>query len=200
MATPGCCSRRSGAGQAAAAASDAAGRRAPAPRRRSPRGAAGVTSGPVKILPDDPDLPALETLVATIARAHRAGEPGRRALRDPGSAGAHAGRARARPGARRGDRIEHGPSSRGRNAPQPWPARGPTVVTQPRTSWPKRGDEYRSDVPADDLLDLWRACSLVDAGIAVAAAPTPPSRADPWLAVRAAIRRRTAVRPRPGPR
>jgi predicted amidohydrolase YtcJ len=48
-------------------------------------------------------------------------------------------------------------------------------------------------VPDSDLPDLWRGRSLVDAGVATAAGSDAPfGSSDPWLAVRAAVRRRTA--------
>jgi predicted amidohydrolase YtcJ len=65
------------------------------------------------------------------------------------------------------------------------------VVTQPNFI-AERGDQYLRAVDADQLPDLWRARSLVDAGIGVAAGSDAPfGSPDPWLAIRAAIRRRT---------
>ena len=59
----------------------------------------------------------------------------------------------------------------------------------------ERGDQYLDDVTAEDQIDLWRARSLVQAGIRVAAGTDAPfGSADPWVAVRAAIRRRSGRR------
>jgi predicted amidohydrolase YtcJ len=58
----------------------------------------------------------------------------------------------------------------------------------------ERGDQYLADLPASDLPDLWRGRSLADAGVALAAGTDAPFGSwDPWLAVRAAVRRRTAT-------
>jgi predicted amidohydrolase YtcJ len=152
-------------------------------------GAGGVTSGPVKILLDDPDLPDLEALAATIARAHREHSPVAvhcvtrvqlvLTLAALELAGPH-----------RGDRIEHGAVIPVEMLPG-MARLGLTVVTQPNFV-AERGDDYLADVPADDLPHLWRARSLVDAGIPVAAGTDAPfGLADPWLAIRAAVRRRT---------
>jgi predicted amidohydrolase YtcJ len=152
-------------------------------------GAEGVTSGPVKILLDDPDLPALEALAETLARAHGEERP----------VAVHCVTrvqlvltlaALELAGARRGDRIEHGAVIPVEVLPT-MARLGLTVVTQPNFV-AERGDEYLSDVPADELPDLWRARSLVAAGIPVAAGTDAPfGLADPWLAIRAAVRRRT---------
>lgn len=152
-------------------------------------GAEKVTPGPVKILLDDPDLPALDTLAATIARAHGDASP----------VAVHCVTrvqlvltlaALELAGTRPGDRIEHGAVIPVESLPV-LARLGLTVVTQPNFV-AERGDEYLSDVPPDDLADLWRARSLVDAGIRVAAGTDAPfGLADPWLAIRAAVRRRT---------
>ncbi len=148
-----------------------------------------VTSGPVKILLDDPDLPGLEALAATVARAHREEKP----------VAVHCVTrvqlvltlaALEMAGPRRGDRIEHGAVIPIETLPT-MARLGLTVVTQPNFV-AERGDEYLSDVPADELPHLWRARSLVDAGIPVAAGTDAPfGWPDPWLAIRAAVRRQT---------
>jgi predicted amidohydrolase YtcJ len=65
------------------------------------------------------------------------------------------------------------------------------VVTQP-SFVAERGDQYLAEVPATDLADLWRGRSLVEAGVMVAAGTDAPfGTSDPWLAIRAAVRRVT---------
>src|SRR5690625_939263 len=70
-------------------------------------------------------------------------------------------------------------------------ALGVTVVTQPNFV-AERGDQYRSDVPADELAELWRIAALTRAGVPVAGGTDAPFGAlDPWAAMRAAVHRRT---------
>ncbi len=152
-------------------------------------GVAGITAGPVKILLDDPSLPALDDLATTIARAHDRRLPvavhcvTRVQLLLTLAAIEVAG-------ALPGDRIEHGaviPTE----ALSTLAHLGLTVVTQPNFV-AERGDEYLAEVPDPDQPDLWRGRSLVEAGVAVAAGTDAPfGSSDPWLAIRAAIRRQT---------
>jgi predicted amidohydrolase YtcJ len=93
-------------------------------------------------------------------------------------------------GARPGDRIEHAalvPAeliSRLRGL-------GLTVVTQPGFL-AVRGDDYRRDLPAAELPDLYRARSLVDAGVGCAVSSDAPyGTVDPWAVIDAAVHRRT---------
>jgi predicted amidohydrolase YtcJ len=70
-------------------------------------------------------------------------------------------------------------------------ALGLTVVTQPNFI-AERGDQYRTDVPADEHHELWRLKSLLDAGIPTALSTDAPfGDADPWAAMRAAVHRTT---------
>jgi predicted amidohydrolase YtcJ len=149
-----------------------------------------VTAGPVKIMLDDRDLPSLDDLAALIARAHAARRPVAvhcvtrvqllltlSALEATGTAP--------------GDRIEHGAVIPAAVLPH-LAASDLIVVTQPNFV-AERGDQYLSDVPPDEVPDLWRARSLVDAGVGVAAGSDAPfGSPDPWGAVRAATSRRTA--------
>ena len=89
-----------------------------------------------------------------------------------------------------GDRVEHGAVIPAEAVPRLAGA-GLIVVTQPNFV-AERGDQYLTDVPAEDRPDLWRGRSLVDAGVALAAGTDAPfGSSDPWLAIRAAVRRRT---------
>lgn len=150
-----------------------------------------LARGPVKIVIDDADYPALDTLAGQMATAHDHGRPVAvhcvtrtslvLALAAWEVAGAH-----------RGDRVEHGsviPTALFR----PIAALGLTVVTQPGFV-AERGDRYLADVEPDDVPHLYRCRSLLDAGIRVAASTDAPySGIDPWAAMRAAVGRTTAA-------
>jgi predicted amidohydrolase YtcJ len=94
-------------------------------------------------------------------------------------------------GARPGDRIEHGA-----DIPTGMIAEiarlGLTVITQPAFIH-DRGDRYLAEIDAQGQSDLWRLGSLLSGGVKVAAGSDAPYGShDPWLAIRAAIGRRTA--------
>lgn len=68
---------------------------------------------------------------------------------------------------------------------------GVTVVTQPNFV-AERGEQYLTDVPADEHHQLWRVGSLLEAGVPVALSTDMPfGDGDPWAAMRAAVHRRT---------
>jgi predicted amidohydrolase YtcJ len=144
-----------------------------------------VRLGPVKILLDDDTLPPLHELADRVRAAHAAGRP----------AGVHCVTrvqliltlaALGEAGRLPGDRIEHGAVIPAETIPD---LRGLTVVTQPHFV-AERGEQYATDVPAEDLPDLWRLRSLIDAGVGVAAGSDAPfGGADPWHAMRAAASR-----------
>ena len=144
-----------------------------------------VRLGPVKILLDDDTLPALHELVDRVRGAHAVGRP----------VGVHCVTRvqliltlAALGGAGRlpGDRIEHGAVIPAETIPD---LRGLTVVTQPHFV-AERGEQYATDVPAEDLPDLWRLRSLIEAGVGVAAGSDAPfGGADPWHVMRAATAR-----------
>jgi predicted amidohydrolase YtcJ len=68
---------------------------------------------------------------------------------------------------------------------------GLTVVTQPGFV-AERGDEYLAEVDTDDLPYLYRCRSLLALGVPVLASTDAPyTRPDPWLAIDAAVERRT---------
>jgi predicted amidohydrolase YtcJ len=93
-------------------------------------------------------------------------------------------------GARAGDRIEHAAL-----VPAELICRlrdlGLAVVTQPGFL-AHRGDGYLRDVPAGDRADLYRARSLIDAGVPCAlSSDAPYGPVDPWAVIAAAVGRRT---------
>jgi predicted amidohydrolase YtcJ len=149
----------------------------------------GVTRGARKIVLDERNLPLPDGLVRTIADAHRAGRNvaihcvtrveavlACAALRDAG--------------VRTGDRIEHGAVAPPEIAALMAELRV-TVVTQPGFVR-ERGDAYLIDVEPADVPWLYRCKGLLDAGVAVGGGTDAPyADADPWLAIRAAVDRKT---------
>ena len=145
--------------------------------------------GPVKVVIDDHDLPTLDWIVGQFRSARR----NRRTV------AVHcvtrvalvlALAAWREVGTVDGDRIEHG-------AVVPLELFGEIrelgllVVTQPNFVH-ERGDEYLVDVDREDLPDLWRCGSLIDAGIEVAfGSDAPYGDPDPWSSVATATDRRT---------
>ena len=151
----------------------------------------GYALGPLKLLIDERDPPDIDALAARIAGA-RAQER---------TVAAHcvteielalflAALATAG-GARTGDRIEHG----GMIAEQALGViaeAGLTVVTNPAFIH-DRGDRYRATIAQALWGDLYRARSLLAAGIPVmAGSDAPYANVDPWLGMRAARDRMTA--------
>jgi predicted amidohydrolase YtcJ len=144
-----------------------------------------VSLGPVKILLDDDSLPPLYELTGRAGQAHANGRP----------VAVHCVTRvqlvltlAALDAARRlsGDRIEHGAVIPAEIIAD---LRGLTVVTQPHFVT-ERGREYASEVAADDLPDLWRLRTLLDAGVAVAAGSDAPfGDWDPWHVMRTAAER-----------
>jgi Amidohydrolase family len=194
-ATPGA-SGRDVAGLAAAMAAGTVVQRlhcmAPADVSVAPWPASGRFSlGPVKIMLDDDTLPPLDDLADQVRQAHAAGRPvavhcvTRVQLVLTLAALDVAGRLP-------GDRIEHGAVI---PAEMVADLRGLTVVSQPHFV-AERGEQYVRDVPPEDLPDLWRLRSLIDAGVAVAGGSDAPfGGADPWQVMRAATRRPAALGP-----
>jgi predicted amidohydrolase YtcJ len=95
-------------------------------------------------------------------------------------------------GTRQGDRIEHAAV-----VPDDCIADlarlGVLVVTQPNFV-AERGDQYLADVPTDEHHQLWRVASLLAADVRVVLSTDMPfGDADPWAAMRAAVRRTTAA-------
>lgn len=157
-----------------------------------------ISPGPVKLLLDDTTLPGLEELVRQFRDAHRSGLPVAvhcvtrvqlfltlAALQEAGPLP--------------GDRIEHG-SVIPDEALAGIARTGAAVVTNPGFIL-DRGDRYLEDVEAEDRPHLYRARSLLEAGIAVAAGTDAPfGDPDPWACIRAAVTRTTSSGRPLGPR
>ena len=89
-----------------------------------------------------------------------------------------------------GDRIEHGAVIPASSTPhcERWDWRS----SPNRTSSPNAATSTSPRWIDDDLDDLWRCASLLDAGIAVGAGTDAPfGRPDPWALITAAVDRRT---------
>ncbi|MEZ5597034.1 MAG: amidohydrolase family protein [Pseudomonadales bacterium] len=149
----------------------------------------GIAVGAVKFHLHDHDLPALDTLTDAIASAHAAGRAVAvhcvtevallytlAALEDAGTLA--------------GDRIEHASVAPG-HLLETLHRLGLTVVTQPNFIR-ERGDQYRTDMPANEHSWLYRGRAFVEAGVGLAAGSDAPfGDANPWLAIQAAVDRRT---------
>ena len=93
-------------------------------------------------------------------------------------------------GARKGDRIEHA-SVTPCGLLRDFVDLGLAVVVQPNFV-AERGDEYRADIPARDWPNLYRLRSFLAAGVTMAGgSDTPFGALDPWVAMAAAVSRRT---------
>lgn len=154
-----------------------------------PSGPRAPTAGPFKIILTDSGLADLDGLTERIRAAHAAD----RAI------GVHCVAREALvlllaalddAGPRPGDRIEHGAL-----IPADLIGRlrdlGLTVVTQPGFL-AQRGDDYLRDLPPAEHADLYRARSLLDAGVGCAlSSDAPYGPLDPWKVIKAATDRST---------
>lgn len=146
--------------------------------------------GPVKILLDDHALPTVDDMVERIRRARRWQ---RRVAVHCVTAAELAVTLAAfgEAGSTVGDRIEHG-GVIPENAIAVIRDLQLTVVTQ-SAFIAERGERYRREVDAVDLDSLYRAGSLLRAGIPLAGSSDAPyTCGDPWAAIDAAMQRRTS--------
>ncbi len=149
-----------------------------------------ATTGPVKVLLDDAELPSLDELSDLVRDAHGGARP----------VAVHcvtqvqlvlALAALACVGTVDGDRIEHG-SVIPTELIGELRRLGVTVVSQPHFV-AERGDDYLREVDPDEVGSLYRLRSLSAAGVALAAGTDAPfGGADPWPSIAAAVHRRTA--------
>ncbi len=152
--------------------------------------------GPKKLVLDERALPALGELAAQLREAHA----GARAVAVHCVTLAELLLALAafdEAGVLAGDRLEHA-SVTPPDALEEIARLGLTVVTQPgfvRT----RGDDYLRDVEPRDLPWLYRCAGFDAAGVPLGAGTDAPfGEPDPWLAMQAAVDRRTAAGERLG--
>ncbi len=148
-----------------------------------------VERGAVKLLLAEHELPRFDELEQRIADAHADG----RAVAVHCVTRAELVLAVAvflAAGCREGDRIEHAsvapPDALARLAELPL-----TVVTQPHFVL-ERGDAYAVDVAPEDRPWLYRCRGFLEAGVALGAGTDAPfGEPDPWLAMQAAVERRS---------
>lgn len=151
---------------------------------------APLRAGPVKLYLADHDLPALDDLAGQVADAHAAGRPVAFHSVTRTSLALAIAALDAGGGARPGDRVEHGAVVPPELAAE-IAARRLTVVTQPAFV-ADRGDQYRTDVEADNLPHLYPCAGLRRRGVPVAGSTDAPfGDGDPWTAIAAAVHRRT---------
>jgi len=150
----------------------------------------GYALGPVKLLLDENDLPPLEAVVGRIAAARRLGRPVAAHCVTLGELLFYLEALQQAGGARTGDRIEHG-SVIPESLIGDIAAARLTVVTQPNFIH-DRGDRYRAQMDEGELGDLYRLGSLCRRGVRVRGGSDGPyGDANPWVAIVAAIDRRT---------
>ena len=150
----------------------------------------GMHVGAVKLLIDHRSPPNLDDLADRIIRARALGRNVAAHCVTSDELALFLAALDLADGVRSGDRIEHGgviPES----AIAEIAARGLTVVTNPAFIH-SRGERYRVTVPETGWSELYRARSLIDAGIAMAAGSDAPyGPVDPWQGMRTARDRLT---------
>ena len=151
---------------------------------------AGYTLGPLKLLIDERDPPALDTLAERVGWAHRRGRNVAAHCVTDAELALYIAALDLAGGARAGDRIEHGGLIPAEFVPLV-AERGLMVVTNPAFIH-DRGERYRATVPEAQWDDLYRARSLLNAGISLfAGSDSPYASVDPWLGMRTARDRMT---------
>lgn len=148
-----------------------------------------ATTGPRKIVLEDHSLPTYDDLRETIADARVLGR----------AVAVHCVTRESlllllavldEIGAIPGDRIEHA-SLADATTVERISRLGLAVVTQPGFIC-QRGDRYLADLPAEDLPDLYRYSSMVEAKVSVVpSSDAPYGPLDPWAVMRAARDRRS---------
>lgn len=152
---------------------------------------AGYRVGPLKLLIDERDPPPIDELIARIGVARAQSRPvAAHCVTDTELAlflAALAGAGGSLPG----DRIEHGGLITSAALTE-IADRALTVATNPAFLH-DRGDGYLRDVPPERWNDLYRARSILAAGVdLMAGSDAPYASVDPWLAMRTARGRMTA--------
>jgi predicted amidohydrolase YtcJ len=160
------------------------------PQHVSVMGDDRLADGPRKIVLHDDQFPSLDDLIEVISKAHGRGRVA--AIHCVTRASLfYALTAFETAGSVPGDRIEHGSVIPDEAIPT-LASLDLTVVTQPNFI-SERGDEYVSDVDADDQPLLYRLNGLIEGGVKVAGGTDAPfGNPDPWLAIGAAVTRRTS--------
>lgn len=146
--------------------------------------------GPVKLLLDENDLPPIGQTVERIIAARALDRNVAAHCATLGELLFYLEALRQSGGARPGDRIEHG-SVIPESLIGDIASAGLTVVTQPNFIH-DRGDRYLAQMAPSELDDLYRLGSLARAGVRVlGGSDAPYGDINPWIALRAALDRRT---------
>jgi predicted amidohydrolase YtcJ len=153
---------------------------------------AGYALGALKLLIDERDLPEPEVVAARIRVARTQGRPVAAHCVTEAELALYLAALDLAGGARRGDRVEHGGM-----IPVPFvpvlAASGLIVVTNPGFIH-DRGERYRSEVPPEHWDELYPAATLLRAGVPLlAGSDAPYSTIDPWIGMRSARERLTAL-------
>lgn len=152
----------------------------------------GYALGPLKLLIDERAPPSPDALARRIGGARGIGRDVAAHCVTEAELALYLAALDIAGGARAGDRIEHGGLVPDAFVPL-IAAAGLIVVTNPAFVH-DRGERYRATIATDQQGELYRAASLVRAGIALrAGSDAPYASVDPWLAMRAARDRRTAA-------
>ena len=154
-----------------------------------PMAAEGICTGPTKIHLHDSALPEFESLCAIISNSHTNARPiAVHCVTEVELVFTLAAIEAA--GTLPGDRIEHA-SVTPPHLLDMLQTLDLTVVTQPNFII-ERGDAYLNDLPEQEHDWLYRARGFLDHGIPLAGGTDAPfGEADPWLAIRSAVERRS---------
>lgn len=151
----------------------------------------GYRLGPLKIAFDERDPPPLEDLAARIGWARRAGRAVAAHCVTEAELALYLAALDMAGGAQPGDRIEHGGLIPADFVPV-IAAAGLIVATNPAFIH-DRGERYRETLGEARGEELYPAASLAAAGVPLlGGSDAPYASADPWLAMRSAVTRRTA--------
>lgn len=152
----------------------------------------GYVLGPLKLLIDERAPPTPDALAARIGYARQSGRAVAAHCVTEAELALFIAALEAAGGTRAGDRIEHGGMIPDGFIPV-IAALGLTVVTNPAFIH-DRGDRYRATLDATQWDNLYRASSLLAAGIALrAGSDAPYASVDPWLGMRTARDRLTGA-------
>lgn len=152
-------------------------------------GGKGLSSGPLKLILDDFQLPSFDDFCRQIYDAHQAQRAvAIHCVSRVEIVFAIAGLRQA--GVLNGDRLEHA-TELSRDLVEQTNELQLTVVPNPNFIF-ERGDQYIEDNPVDVLESLCPLKSLVEEGVRIkAGTDTPFGEIDPWIAINAAVERQT---------
>jgi predicted amidohydrolase YtcJ len=148
-------------------------------------------TGPVKLLLDERSLTGIDDMLALVRAARTKGRAVAAHCVTEAELVTFLAALEASGGAQAGDRIEHG-SLIPQSLIADIVAAGLMIVANPGFV-AGRGDRYLAEIDPEDLPNLHRLCSLRMAGVPLrAGSDAPYGPPNPWIAIRAAVQRRTA--------